>query len=365
MPDTRPGSVFDEESVCLACRNYERRATIDWDKRNEELKQLCNKYRKDDGSYDCAIPVSGGKDSHRLVHIIKEEMNMNPLLITFGDALTKTEAGKKNYRNLGEAFNCDHILFELSIDFFRRIVRIDTEEYGEPLRFIEIGLYTVPTKLSIQLGIPLIVYGENAAYEYGTTDKETYSGLNTVLNAYKKVNEDFLLKKGISKKELNAIVPPTQEELDRVKPELIFMSYFVPWSSVTNLNVARKYGFVDLTHEWQREGCIEHFEQIDSMGYLVHLWMKYPKFGFQRVSDIASRRVREGRLSLSQAKKLIMKYDHKLDQLALKDFINVIGYTTKEFWDIVEKFWNREIFEKVDGVWKLKDPLYKDSMEDE
>ena len=30
------------------------------------------------------------------------------------------------------------------------------------------------------------------------------------------------------------------------------------------------------------------------------------------------------------------------------------GYSNKEFWDIVEKFWNRDIFEKVDGYWKLK-----------
>lgn len=365
MPDTRPGSIFGEDGICQACRNYGKRNTIDWEQRKQKLQQICGKYRKADGSYDCVIPVSGGKDSHRLVHIIKEEMGMNPLLITFGDAFTKTEAGKRNYRNLGNTFKCDHILFELSIDLFRRVVRLETEEYGEPLRFIEIGIYTIPTKLAIKLGIPLIVYGENAAYEYGTTVQGHYSGLDTVLNMYKKVDIDFLLKNGISKKELNVIIPPTQEELDKVKPELIFMSYFIPWSSVTNLEIAKKNGFVDLTHEWQREGCVEHFEQIDSKGYLVHLWMKYPKFGFQRVSDIVSRRVREGRTSLPEAKKLIMKYDHKLDQQALEDFINTLGYTVKEFWAIVEKYWNREIFEKVDGVWKLKNPVYKDLIDGE
>lgn len=360
MPDTRPGSVFDEEGVCLACRNYERRATIDWDKRKDELKQLCDKYRKDDGSYDCAIPVSGGKDSHFLVYTMKEEMGMNPLLLTVGDPFTKTEAGRKNYRNLGDVFNCDHIIFDLSIDLSRRVIRTETEELGEPLRFIEMALYIVPTKLAIKLGIPLIVYGENGAYEYGTTNKDDYSDLERVLNMYKKIDIDFWSKRGVSKAELNVVVPPTEEELKRVRPELIFMSYFVPWSSVTNFNVAKRYGFVDLAHEWKREGCIEDFEQIDSMGYLVHLWLKYPKFGFQRVSDIASRRVREGRLSLQEAKKLIMKHDHKLDQRAMQDFVDFLGYSTKEFWDIVERFWNRDIFEKVDGTWQLKDPIYKD-----
>jgi len=96
------------------------------------------------------------------------------------------------------------------------------------------------------------------------------------------------------------------------------------------------------------------------VAYMVHLWLKYPKFGFQRTSDIASRRVREGRLNLAQAKKLIMENDPKLDPRAMADFINFLGYTPKQFWDVVEKLWNRGIFEKVDGVWRPKDSFFGD-----
>lgn len=365
MPDTRPGSVFDDEGICGACRNYEKRSTIDWDKRREELRELCDKYRRDDGYYDCVIPVSGGKDSHFLVYMMKEKMGMNPLLITVGDPFTKTQAGQKNYRNLGETFNCDHMLFELSIDLFRKVTKFGTEEVGEPLRFVEIALYTVPTKLAIQLGIPLIVYGENGSYEYGSTDVDTGYGLETFQKVFSRINMDFWLERGISKKELNGVIPPTQAELDNLNPKLIYMSYFAPWNSTTNLEVAKRYGFGDLAHEWKREGYIEDFEQIDSEGYLVHLWMKYPKFGFQRTSDIASRRVREGKLGLQEAKRLIMENDHKLDQRSMQDFIDFLGYSRKQFWDIVEKFWNREIFEKVDGIWRLKNPVYKDLIEGE
>lgn len=354
MPDTRPGSVFDEEGVCLACRNYEKRSTIDWDKRKEELIKLCDKHRSKDGSYDCAIPVSGGKDSHFLVYTMKEEMGMNPLLLTVGDPFTKTQAGLKNFRNIGEIFNCDHILFNLSIDLFRRATRMDFEETGEPLKYVEEAIYITPVKIAIKFGIKLIVYGENSSYEYGNTDTEKSLG------EIKRADIDYWLKRGIPKNELNAVILPPEEELKKIKPKLIFMSYFKPWSSVTNLAIAKKYGFRDLAHEWKREGCIEDFEQIDSVAYLVHLWLKYPKFGFQRVSDIASRRVREGKLSLQEAKKLIMKHDHKLDQRAMQDFIDFLGYSTKEFWDIVERFWNCDIFEKVDGTWQPKDPIYKD-----
>jgi len=361
MPDTRPGSIFDKEGVCLACRNYEKRSMIDWEGRKRELKRLCDKYRRKDGYYDCIIPVSGGKDSHYLVYKMKIEMKMNPLLITVGDPFTKTKAGLHNFKNLGETFNCDHLVFYLSTDLFRRATRLAFEEFGEPLRFIEAAIYTVPFKMAIKLNIPLIVFGENSAYEYGTSSKDTPSAKETIINMFKKIDLNFWIEKEFTKEELNAIVPPSKEELDKaIEPEVIFMSYFEPWSSVSHLEIAKKYGFKDLTHEWKREGCIEDFEQIDSMGYMVHLWLKYPKFGFQRTFDIVSRRIREGRLSILEGKRLIMENDHKLDRLAMEDFINFLGYTPKQFWNIVERFWNRKIFEKVDGVWQLKEPVYKD-----
>jgi len=354
MPDTRPGSIFNEEGVCQACINYEKRKMINWDERLEELRKLCDKYRRLDGYYDCVIPVSGGKDSHRLVYEMKVKMDMNPLLITVGDPFTKTEAGSKNYRNLGETFSCDHIKFDLSIDLFRRVTKIAFEETGNALKFVEAAIYTVPLKIAIKFGIPFVVFGENSAYEYGTTDQDNYSANETISQIFEGIDVDFWLKRGISRKEVNAVIPPTNEELMKVKPEVIFMSYFTPWSSVKNLDIAKKYGFHDLSHEWKREGCIEDFEQIDSVAYMVHLWLKYPKFGFQRTSDIASRRVREGLISLPEAKKLIAEYDHKLDQRAMGDFITFLGYTPIQFWDHVEKFWNLDIFEKIDGRWQLK-----------
>ncbi|MDW7733452.1 MAG: N-acetyl sugar amidotransferase [Methanolobus sp.] len=354
MPDTRPGSIFNDEGICQACINYENRKMIDWNERQKELRILCDKYRRDDGYYDCVIPVSGGKDSHRLVYEMKVKMDMNPLLITVGDPFTKTKAGLKNYRNLGEIFGCDHIQFDLSIDLFRRVTRIAFEEMGIPLKFVEAAIYTVPLKIALKFGIPFIVYGENSAYEYGTTDKDNYSANETISQIFKAIDVDFWLQRGVSRKEVNAIIPPTDGDLNKVKPEVIFMSYFTPWSSIQNLEIAKKYGFRDLAHEWRREGCIEDFEQIDSVAYMVHHWLKYPKFGFQRTSDIASRRIREGVIGTSEAKKLIAEHDSKLDQRAMDDFITFLGYTSLQFWNIVDKFWNCDIFDNVDDVWQLK-----------
>ena len=360
MPDTRPGSIFDEEGICQPCNNYEQRKNIDWQARYNQLQDICDEYRKDDGYYDCLIPVSGGKDSHFLVYMMKEKIGMNPLLVTVGDPFTKTEAGIKNLRNLKDTFGCDHIQFDLSIDLFRKVTRIAFEKFGEPLRFVESAIYTVPIKIAIKLGIPLMVYGENSAYEYGSATQDDYSARKYISKVFKNAKIDFWLQEGVSRKELNAITPPTEEELNKI--ESIFMSYFTPWSSTKHLKIAKRYGFTDLAHEWKREGYIEDFEQIDSVAYIIHLWLKYPKFGFQRTSDIASRYVREGILTLDKARKLITDNDHKIDRLALEDFINFLGYTPRQFWDIVERFWNPHIFDKVDGVWQLRNPIFSDLM---
>ncbi len=147
MPDTRPHTIMTKEGMCQACLNQEEKKKVDWAKRWAELKVLCDKYRRKDGYYDCVIPVSGGKDSHYLVYILKEKMGMNPLLITVADPFTKTITGQKNFANLGSAFNCDMILFNLSIDLFRRVTKIGFEELGEPLRFVEAAILQLLTKL--------------------------------------------------------------------------------------------------------------------------------------------------------------------------------------------------------------------------
>ena len=78
MPDTRPGIKFDEEGVCSACRSYEHRAKVDWDARWKEFEAICDKYRGMNGpnGYDCMIAVSGGKDSHFQVYLMKELMQV-------------------------------------------------------------------------------------------------------------------------------------------------------------------------------------------------------------------------------------------------------------------------------------------------
>ncbi len=88
--------------------------------------------------------------------------------------------------------------------------------------------------------------------------------------------------------------------------------------------------------------------------------MKYPKFGHASATDYAARYVRYGMLSREEAINLVRLHDGNLDSECVHDFVEFLGYTEKEFWSIVEKFYNRDLFEKNElGEWALKDPIWK------
>jgi len=363
MPDTRPGIVFDEEGICRPCRVAEARKNIDWDVRFEELKKLCDKYRGKNGNYyDCIIAASGGKDSHFQIYVMKELMGMNPLLINvYNFSWTKT--GLHNFDNMSDVFGCDTISLHLNRKIARKMLWKGLVKYGSPTWYWDRAVYVFPIRMGINLKIPLIVYGENVSYEYGGFQtEETYSAKDQINNdVAKSIDWDEWLDDDITMKGLNAIVYPSDEEIDEADLEPIYLSYFIKWEGYKNMEIAKKYGFKSLgdTGEWDREGYIEDFDQIDSMGYLVHPWLKYPKFGHCRATDVASYWIRTGRIKRDVAIKLVKEHDHKLDKKALKDFLDFVGHTEAEFWQEVEKFWNREIFYKENGKWKLKNPIWK------
>ena len=177
MPDTRPGITF-ENGVCTGCKNYEKQKTVDWDLRMKEFKTLCEKYRGSNGNgYDCAIAVSGGKDSHFQTYYMKNVMKMNPVLLSVGN-IDWTETGRKNLENLSEEFGCDLITMEPNRKVAKIMFRKAFEELGSPTWYFDALVYSFPVKMCMKLGVKLLVYGEDINYTYGGKhDTETPSAM--------------------------------------------------------------------------------------------------------------------------------------------------------------------------------------------
>lgn len=357
MPDTRPGIEFMDDGICAPCHNYEKQKEINWETRFNELSKLCDKYRGSNrNSYDCAIAVSGGKDSHYQVYYFKEIMKMNPVLFSTG-CTDWTDVGRKNIENIAEAFSCDVISIQPNPRVAKIMAKKAFIEIGSPSWYLDALIYAFPYRMAAKLGLNLLVYGENVNYTYGGNYKEEtpfakYQLLNDVV---KPVWDKWFEDGQISEKELYSAKQMTLEEYDQYHLEAIYLSYFIPWDSHHNYEVAKRYGFRHLDHEYIREGTLENYNQIDSLGYLINQYLKYPKYAHASATEMASRWIRAGYTSREEMIPLVKKYDKKLDQGIVDAFIDYIQITPRDFYEILDKWYNPDFFyQDKDNVWHEK-----------
>jgi hypothetical protein len=225
------------------------------------------------------------------------------------DNTSWTETGKHNWENLLNEFGVDAIKVTLNPKVCKKMFRIALEKVGSPTWYFDLAIYATPINIAIKLGIPLIVYGENTAYEYGGPGaKDTYSSIDQVKNTVVKPIDwqTWLdIDSTLSMKDFNLAIYPSPEEVEKAKLDPIYLSYFMPWSGYANMEFSRNRGFktLDDTGEWKRQGYIEQYDQIDTVGYLTHTWFKFPKYGHQRVTEVLSLWIREGRISRDEAVK--------------------------------------------------------------
>ena len=287
---------------------------------------------------------------------------MNPLLVSI-DNNTWTQTGRDNWDNLRTRFGVDAHMLSLNPQICKNLFRKAFEKLGSPTWYFDRAIYAYPLQIAIILNIPLIVYGENTSYECGGPLKEdTPSALSQINNdVVKPVPWDFWLDDTVHMKDVNPGIYPTIQEIQKAKLNPVFLSHFVPWSSQGNYEFAKKNGFksLDDTGEWKREGFINNYDQIDTIGYLTHTWLKFVKFGHWFNTDYCSRYIREGRMTREEAVKYVLENEHKLDRKMLTDFINYIDYTEEDFWKIVDTFANRDIVEKRNGEWRLRKNVEK------
>jgi len=356
MPDTRPGITF-ENGICSPCINFEKQKSTDWQSRMNGFKQLCNKYKNSNGKgYDCAIAVSGGKDSHFQVYYVKEVMKMNPVLLGVGN-LDWTETGRKNLENLSDTFSCDMIMFNPNRNVARKMAKKAFTEIGSPTWYIDSLIYAFPYRMTMQLGLKLLFYGEDVNYTYGGKyNEEKPSAMFQSKNDVVKPIWDKWLENGdIKENELSAAKQPTIEECEKNKLEPVYLSYFVPWNSHHNYEVAKRYGFRHLDHEYVREGTLENYNQIDSLGYLINQYLKYPKYGHSSATEMASRWIRYDMKTREEMISFVKENDKKLDQGIVDKFCDFTHMSKKEFWQIMDKWYNTDLFEQDnDGIWHEK-----------
>lgn len=350
MPHTKPDLLIDAEGVCNACRAYENRRQVDWDQRKKELLQILDRYAPANGSnYDCLIPVSGGKDSHYQV-IRMLELGRNPLCVT---ATTDylTDLGRHNIENI-KKLGVDYIEVSVNPQVRCKINRLALRQVGDISWPEHVTIFTIPVRIAVQFGIPLIVWGENSQNEYGGPANaakdnvltrrwlEEFGGLLGLRVS------DLIGQDGIREKDLIQYTYPTNEELSRVGVTGIFLGYYLPWDGLANALIAQAHGF--RTYHQCVEGSMVNYENIDNGQVRIHDYFKFLKFGFDRATDLACMAVRRGRLSRQDAWKIVRMHDGKFPWsylgVPLDVILKQIDISFEEFVGICDRFTNKKLF---------------------
>ena len=311
-PDTKPLLIINEDGICDACLNWEKKSSIDWESRRKQLDEIVGRYRKTDGSYDCVIPVSGGKDSHAQAIYARDELGLNPLLVTFIPR-DLVELGRKNIENL-KSIGFDYIEFTPNPQIYRKLAKIGLTELGDVTWPEHHGIFIIPIKIAAAFKIPLVIWGENPQHEYGGPglgNKLDYEWLKTYGGFWldKFSVKEVALKHKIELRHLNPYVYPTKQELDEMQLNSIFLFYFFKYDIYKNLDFVKKHGFsVD---DKPKEGTYTNWENLDEKYTAMHDYFKWIKYGFGRATDHASLDIRYRKISREEGVKLVKKHEGK------------------------------------------------------
>lgn len=349
MPNTKPDLFFDEEGVCDACRSAELKNTIDWEARKKEFEDLVKKYKKKNiSNYDCIVPVSGGKDSHFQVYMVKQVYGMNPLLVHF-EPTKRTALGRKNLDNIKRAFGADLLVFEKNPVVYKKMGLEGLRRVGDHEWPNHLGIFITPVRVAVQFNIPLIIWGENSQLEYGgpkaarmknVLDRRWLEEFGGLLGLRA---EDMVGVEGITREYLIEYTYPSDDELRDAGITSVFLGYYFKWDARPQVELMKQYGF-SVHEDGPVDGTYTNYENLDDALVSIHDYFKFVKFGFGRATDHACLDIRNGRLTREEAVVLVKKYDGKLHRHVVKDFILHFGISEEEFFKIVDSFTDKNLF---------------------
>ena len=358
-PETKPDLFFNDEGVCTACTATSAKfTTIDWKAREKEFNELLDKHRipPDEVGYDCIVPVSGGKDSTYQAYFMKEVCNMNPLCVCF-ETTVVTEVGQRNLDNLSK-MGMDVIHFKKNYPVYKKMVIEGFKRVGDEMWPNHIGIFTIPAMIAVKFGIKLLIWGENPHKEYGGPEEllenkhlnrkwlEEVGGL-----LGNRIN-DMVGVDGITKKELTPYYYPSDEQIQELGVEGLFLGHYFFWDARKQLEVIMDHGF-EVMDGGVVEGTFTNYENLDEKLVGLHDYLKYVKYGFGRATDHACLDIRNKRISREQGIRLVKKYDGKYPHYAVSEFVKYTGLDKKEIDQVIDSFTNSLLFERdEDGNYK-------------
>jgi len=371
ISNQRPRIIFNDEGVCSGCLNtVYKNNEVDWNYREKELITLLDGHRRNDGYWDVIVPSSGGKDSGFVAHQLKYKYNMNPLTVTWSP-LKYTDIGRYNFQAHIDS-GLSNLLCTPNGNLQRKLARLCFEELGDAFHVFVLGQISYPFQMAVQLGIPLVFYGENGEAEYAGdpefADKPFKPASEWVRQHFKGVTFKDLLEYGLKYKDylneddycvsdLIFYEPPSIEKMNKIGIDgKYFFSYFHKWTPQENYYYCvENTGFKP--NPERTEGTYSKYASIDDKMDGFHYFLRYIKFGLGRCMEDAAHEIRDGHITREEGIALMNRYEGEFPKKYFKEFLEYLDITEKHFWEVVNSWRAPHLWDSVDGRWKLKHPI--------
>lgn len=368
---------FNEKGVCDACRVTEEKKDIDWQKREQELIKLCNRYRKNNGQYDCIVPGSGGKDSFFAAHKLKYKYGMHPLTVTWAPHIY-TDWGWKNMQSWIHA-GLDNVLFTPNGKVHRLLTRLAVDNLFHPFQPFMIGQKALAPKMAVLYKIPLVFYGENEA-EYGNPKADAQKPQRdwSYFTAEDRSKifiggtsfKDLTGKYGVEKYELQPYLPADPKELKKIRFQIHYLGYYLKWHPQGAYYYAKEHGNFQASPE-RTPGTYSKYNSIDDKIDDLHYYTTFVKFGIGRATYDASQEVRSGEITREEGVSLVKRFDGEWPTRFEDELWKYLSIDKKEFpkayralkhpemnkeyfMKLANQFRSPHLWKKAGNKWELK-----------
>lgn len=353
LPDTRPNLEFGDDGVCNACRLSETKRDVDWPERRRRFEEIVRDAKSRRAAYDCVVPVSGGKDSTWQV-VTCLDYGLRPLAVSWKPP-ARTEIGARNLANLID-LGVDHIDFRVNPNVEKRFMSLTFERAGDPAIPMHLAIFNFPLTVAVRFRVPLVVWGENSALEYGGTSKDAWSlrmdaGWVRRFGATHGTGARDWAGEGLTLDDLTPYAGPGDVELEESGVQAVFLGSLLGWDPESSLAVASAHGF-RRRPEGPKTGYYDYAD-IDDDFIAIHHYLKWYKFGFTRLFDNLALEIRAGRMSRDKAIAIIRARGDERPDDDIDRFCEFVGITSAKFDEIAGRFRNTDVWTHRDGVWAI------------
>ncbi len=350
--DLRPQSKFNKEGICLPCQfaedetNYNSRVKL---KILREKFRLSRVKQKNKGAYDCIVGVSGGKDSTRQAHWVRDRLGLRPLLVCCGYTPKQmSKIGAKNLSNL-ISMGFDVIVATPAPKTAAELTLESFVKFGNVSKSAEMSLFSTVPRLAIELGVNTLFWGENPALQVGDNaaqgsdefDGNNLRKMNTVQSGGYNWIKDKVSQPYLSEH----YIYPSEDDFEKGKINIFYLGpVWDDWSNQENATYASLQGLTLRPNDELKTGDLSNASMLDEEFTNINMMLKYYKFGFGRATDFVDEKIRSGIISRDEAIKIVKKYDGLCSDEIIERFCSYVNISISDFWNIANKWTNQKLF---------------------